>query len=485
MTLTGPGGVGKTRLALQIAQDLRAEFADGLRFVALASIWNPELVVSTIAKALGIKEAGPRPLLELLRAYLSDRHLLLVLDNFEQVTEAAPALTELLEWCPDLKVLVTSRERLHLSGEHEYPVPPLKLPDADLVPEPDTSPTYEAVELFLERARAVKPNFRLDEGNAAAVAQICLRLDGLPLAITLAAARIKVLSPQAMLGRLNRRPELLTGGARDVPGRQKTLRETLQWSYELLNKNEQILFRRLGAFVGGCTLEAAEVVCTTSEEPEGQILETLESLIDKSLLRAEEESGLEPRFSMLETIREYASEQLAASGEEEVVRARHAAFFAALGEQAELGVHGAEEMRWRSRLAADHANLRAALSWGEEHDPELMLRLAGALWRFWWAPPQRGTEVARARARGGWQRRSGHGAGESFGQRLERRQHAGGGRARQGARAASRRPGRAERRQRRAGVRLVDAQLRRALRRGPRGFRGARRGSGGGGAHAR
>jgi predicted ATPase/DNA-binding NarL/FixJ family response regulator len=383
VTLTGPGGVGKTRLALQVAEDLRAEFTDSIRFVALASIWDPALVVPTIAKALGIKEAGQRPPLELLEAYLSDKHLLLLLDNFEQVTEAAPALTELLVSCPDLKVLVSSRERLHLSGEHEYPVLPLKLPDPDRLPSPDALARYEAVELFVECARAVKPGFRLDEDNAKTVAQICVRLDGLPLAITLSAARSKLLPPQTMLERLNRRLEVVVGGPRDASARHKTLRGTLQWSYELLDERERLEFRRLGAFVGGCSLEAAEVVCCSSEEPGGEILETLESLIDKSLLRAEEIGG-EPRFSMLETIREYAAERLAASGEEAAVRARHATFFTELGEQAEAALRGPEEVAWRRRLEAELGNLRAALSWGEEHDPEQMLRLAGAVWRFWW-----------------------------------------------------------------------------------------------------
>jgi predicted ATPase/DNA-binding CsgD family transcriptional regulator len=402
VTLTGPGGVGKTRLALQIADDLTAEFADGVRFIALASIWDPSLVVSTMAKALGIKEAGQRPLLKLMEAYLGDNQLLLLLDNFEQVAEAAPALTELLQSCLDVKVLVTSRERLHLSGEHEYPVPPLGLPEPDRHPSPDALSRYDAVALFVERAEAVKPDFRLDAENAEAVAEICRRLDGLPLAIKLAAARVKLLPPQAMLGRLNRRLEVLVGGARDAPGRQKTLRGTLQWSYELLSEPERRLFSRLGVFVGGCSLVAAEAMRCSSDEPEEEILENLEALIDKSLLRAEEEIGVEPRFSMLETIREYAAEQLAASGEDEPLRARHATFFTTLGTQAELGLFSSEEGTWRRRLEADLGNVRAALSWGAEHDVELMLRLADALWRFWWVHPTEGrTWLERALVAGG------------------------------------------------------------------------------------
>ena len=386
LTLTGPGGAGKTRLALRVANDLTDNFADGVYFVPLAPIWDPELVVSTTAETLGLREAGGRPLLERLKAYLSDKRLLLVLDNFEQVAEAAPAVAELLSACPDLKVLVTSRERLRLSGEHAYPVPPLRLPDLTQLSSSDanTVSRYEAVALFIERARAAKPDFRLDGANTAAVAELCVRLDGLPLAIVLAAARVKLLPPRAMLGQLHRRLEVLVGGARDAPERHKTLRETLQWSHKLLSEPERKLFRCLGVFVGGCSLEAARAVCNTSEGPEGELLEGLEALIDKSLLRGEEGVGGEPRFSMLETIREYAAERLAVSGEEGPVRARHAAFFAALGERAELGFHGPEEVRWRHLLETDHGNLRAALEWGEEHDPGLILRLAGALWRFWW-----------------------------------------------------------------------------------------------------
>ena len=281
LTLTGPGGVGKTRLALRVAGDLTDEFADGVRFVPLAPIGEPELVVPTIARALGLREAGGRPLLESLEAYLSDKRLLLLLDNFEQVAEAAPAVTELLESCPDLKVLATSRERLCLSGEREYPVPPLGMPDPDQPSTPDALSRYEAVALFVERARAMKPDFGLGEENAA-VAEICLRLDGLPLAIKLAAARIKLLPPRAMLGRLHQRREVLIGGARDAPARQKTLRGTLEWSHGLLSESEQRLFGRLGVFAGGCSLGAAEAVCGAPEEPDGEVLEKLEALIDKS-----------------------------------------------------------------------------------------------------------------------------------------------------------------------------------------------------------
>ena len=390
LTLTGPGGVGKTRLALRVAEELVDEYADGVCFVPLAPIREPELVVPTVARTLGIREAGARPLPELLKDHLSDKQLLLLLDNFEHVTEAAPMVPVLLSACPELKVFATSRETLHLSGEREYPVPPLEMPDPYRPTSPDTLSGYDAVALFIERARAAKPDFGLSEENAAAVVEICRRLDGLPLAINLAASRVKLLPPQAMLGQLHRRLEVLVGGARDAPRRHKTLRGTLQWSHELLSEPEQRLFGRLGVFVGGCSLEAARAVCGLPEGPEGKLLEGLEALIDKSLLRGEEGAGGEPRFTMLETIREYAAERLAASGEEGPVRARHASFFAALGQRAELGFHGPEEGTWRRRLEADHGNLRVALAWGEEHDAELMLRLAGALWRFWWVHPTEG-----------------------------------------------------------------------------------------------
>jgi predicted ATPase len=262
LTLTGPGGVGKTRLALRVAEGLADDFVDGVYLVPLAPLGDPKLVIPMLARALGVREAGGRPLLELLKAYLGEKNLLLLLDNFEHVAEVAPALTELLSACPSLEMLVTSRERLHLSGEHEYSVPPLELPSPDNRPsDPHALSRNEAVALFVERARAAKPDFRLGEENAAAVAEICVRLDGLPLAIKLAAARIKLLPPQAMLERLGQRLEVLVGGVRDAPGRHKTLRRTLQWSHELLSESEQRLFRQLGVFAGGCTLEAVQAVC--------------------------------------------------------------------------------------------------------------------------------------------------------------------------------------------------------------------------------
>ncbi|HKV57482.1 MAG TPA: NB-ARC domain-containing protein, partial [Ktedonobacteraceae bacterium] len=284
VTLTGTGGVGKTRLGLQVAIDLLDDFDDGVCFIQLAPVSDPALVVATMARALGIKETGDRPLFDLLTAYLMDKRLLLLLDNFEQVLPAAPSLSDLLIECPDLKILVTSRAVLHVRGEHEFPVPPLALPDLAALPESETLSHYAAVALFLERARAVKPNFHLTSANTRAIAEICVRLDGLPLAIELAAARIKLLPPQALLERLERRLEVLTGGGQDVPARQQTLRNAITWSYDLLNGEEQRLFRCLSVFAGGCTLETVESIYATSSTSALPVLDGMASLIDKSLL---------------------------------------------------------------------------------------------------------------------------------------------------------------------------------------------------------
>jgi predicted ATPase/DNA-binding CsgD family transcriptional regulator len=381
LTLTGPGGVGKTRLGLRVAEYLIEEFADGVHFVSLAPIRDPELVVSAIARTLELKEIGERPLYERLKTYLSDKELLLLLDNFEHVAEAASVVAELLEACPDLKILATSRALLHLSREHEFPVPPLDLPAREHFSSLESLAQYDAVKLFIRRAQAVKPGFRLTEANAAAVAEVCARLDGLPLAIELAAARIRLLPPQAMLGRLEHRLQVLTGGPQDAPERQKTLEKTLEWSHELLDADEQRLFRRLAVFVGGCTVEAAGSV--GDGEPEVEVLEKLETLIDKNLLRQVEGVDGEPRLMMLETIRKYALEQLAASGEEETIRRVHADYYLMLAEAAEPKLTGAEQGVWLDRLETELDNLRAALRWAKEAgEPEMGLRLAGALWWF-------------------------------------------------------------------------------------------------------
>ncbi len=392
VTLTGPGGVGKTRLSLQVATELSDEFAEGVCFVPLAPISDPDLVVATIAQALGIKEAGEQPLLDLLQAYLQDKHLLLLLDNFEQILEAAPRLADLLTGCPQLKMLVTSRAVLHLRAEHQFPVPPLALPDLSHLPESEALSQYAAVALFLQCAQTARPDFQLTPANTRAIAEICVHLDGLPLAIELAAARVKLLPPQALLTRLAHRLQVLTSGARDAPVRQQTLRNTLAWSYDLLDFREQRLFRRLSVFVGGCTLEAVEGLSTALGEKQAEVLDWVASLMDKSLLRQVEQGGEEPRLLMLATIREYGLEALASGGEMESARRAHAAYYLRLSERAELELGGPQQGAWLERLEREHDNLRAALSWsleqaGDEEAElrrEIALRLGGALWLFWW-----------------------------------------------------------------------------------------------------
>jgi predicted ATPase/class 3 adenylate cyclase len=282
LTLTGAGGIGKTRLGLQVAAELVGHYEHGVFFVPLGAIREPSLVGSNMAEVLGVRESAGRPLLETLRDYLRDKHMLLLLDNFEQVLDAAPLVAELLAACPRLKVLVTSRAVLHLYGEHDFPVPPLMLPEREPLPPLEQLMQSEAVRLFVERGQAVRPDFALTRENAPAVAEICHRLDGLPLAIELAAAQVRLLSPHAMLARLERRLALLTGGARDLPARQQTLRDTIAWSYDLLDESEQSLFERLGVFVGGCTLEAAETVCTAGDSPRPHVLDGIASLVASS-----------------------------------------------------------------------------------------------------------------------------------------------------------------------------------------------------------
>ncbi|NLF64462.1 MAG: adenylate/guanylate cyclase domain-containing protein [Chloroflexi bacterium] len=384
LTLTGPGGSGKTRLALQAAAEMMAHFPDGVFFVALAPISDSGLVASTIAQTLGITESPRRPIFERLKEHLRTKSLLLVLDNFEQVIAAAPRVAELLVTCPELKLLVTSREALHLSGEREYPVPPLPLPDLSEPPSPESLAHYAAVELFIQRANAVRPDFRITEDTAPAIAEICYRLDGLPLAIELAAARIKLLPPRAMLARLEKRLDFLTGGARDKPARQQTLRDTIAWSYDLLTEEEQRLFRRLSVFVGGFTVHAAEAVA--GDHPaDGSVLDSLGSLLDKSLLLAAEGANDEPRFAMLATLREFGLEQLAASGEQKTIQERHARFFLALAEQAEARLESAGQVEWMNGMEQEHDNLRAALEWSKTAAgaAEICWRLAGALGSFW------------------------------------------------------------------------------------------------------
>ncbi len=393
LTLTGTGGIGKTRLGLEVMARLTHDFADGNYFVPLATISDPELVVPLIAQVLGIKETGQNPLLDILIVSLRDKHLLLCLDNFEQVVTAAPRLANLMTFCPRLKMLVTSRAPLHISGEHEFPIPPLATPDLKQHFESEGLSEYAAVALFLERARMIRPDFQVNSTNTRTIAEICVRLDGLPLAIELAAVRIKLLPPQALLKRLEHRLEVLTGGSRDLHARQQTLRNTIQWSYDLLNKEEQRLFRRLSVFEGGCTLEAAAAIYNAGNDTNGRMkaLEVVASLVDKSLLQQTEREGDEPRLLMLETIREFGLECLRECGELEAASRSHAAYYLQLAEEAELNLLGSEQRMWLNRLEQEHGNLRTALGWlleqarTEVDQAELALRMFGALESFWTA----------------------------------------------------------------------------------------------------
>ncbi len=387
LTLTGPGGTGKTRLALQVAAEVVDEFTGGVFFIDLAPIRDPALVISEIAQTLGVRETAGRPLIDSLKDYLREKRLLLLLDNFEQVLEAAPEVAQLVQAAPGLKVLATSRAALHLRGEKEYPVPPLSLPDPKNLPSLERLNQYEAVRLFIERATDAKPDFEVTNDNAPAVVEICVRLDGLPLAIELAAARIKILPPQAILSRLQSRLKVLTGGARDLPARQQTLRNTIEWSYDLLDEEEKKLFRWLAVFVGGCTLEAIAEVGNTDGDLGIDVLDGVQSLVDKSLVKQQEGVGGEPRFVMLETIHEFAGEKLEESGEGEKLRRRHVRYFLAFAEEANDGLGGAKSGEWLARLAEEHDNMRAilelSLAAGGAEDIEGGLHLAGTLWRFW------------------------------------------------------------------------------------------------------
>jgi predicted ATPase/class 3 adenylate cyclase/DNA-binding CsgD family transcriptional regulator len=394
VTLTGPGGTGKTRLALQAAADLLASFPDGVVFVPLASVTDSDLVPSAIAQALDVREAAGRPITTVLKDALRQEPLLLVLDNFEQVVAAAPAVAELLAATSGLKILVTSRAALRLYGERELAVPPLSLPDRRTAPSAAHLARFEAIHLFVDRAQAARSDFALDDANAADVAEICHRLDGLPLAIELAAARVRALPPRALLQRMERRLPLLTGGARDLPARQRTLRDAIAWSYDLLDRGEQTLFRRLAAF-RGCTLETAEAVCAGEPPRPGatsvalppldlEILDGVESLVEKSLLRQEKASDGQPWYVMLETVREYALERLEESDEARAVHRRHVLAMLNVAETAEPELYGPEQTAWFARLEEEHDNLRAALDWSAEHRYAApTLRLAVALWWFW------------------------------------------------------------------------------------------------------
>jgi predicted ATPase len=393
LTLTGPGGVGKTRLAIQVTTDLASQFADGVAFIGLSSLKDPELLELTVAQALGVSEADGQSIDERLLAYLRPRQLLLLLDNAEQLLAAAPLATRLLDAAPRLKLLVTSREPLRVRDELVVPVLPLALPDIEHLPDPDSLSRVPAVALFVERVREVQPAFALTADNAQAIAEICRRLDGLPLALELAAARSTVLPPAALLARLVHRLPLLVHGARDVPQRQQTLRNTIAWSYDLLAESEQALFRRLAVFAGGFTLEAVQAVCvldaaptaSPSEADDGAVLDQLAQLLDKSLMQPQQGTGGEPRFTMLETIREYATEQLLASGEEATVQEQHAHYFLRLAEEVWPHLSSPQWDSWVERLEREDANLRAALAWSKANKDrvEIGLRLAGALSWYW------------------------------------------------------------------------------------------------------
>ena len=381
VTLTGPGGTGKTRLSLQVAAERLGRYADGAFFVELAPVSDPRLVPSAIAGALDVHEAPDRPLMDALRNALSDRELLLVLDNFEQVIEAAPVVTDLLAAASRLRVLATSRGPLHVHGEHEYAVAPLRVPDPGHLPAMEAISQFEGVALFIERAIAARSDFRVTNESAPAVAEIVARLDGLPLAIELAAAKVRLFGPEAVLGRLGSRLAFLGGGARDLPARQRTLRDAIDWSHSLLPAAEQHLLRRLALFVGGASLEAVEVVCRPAELGL-EAVAGVEALVDQSLIRREESARGEPRFVMLETIREFAAEKLVESGEAADLHRRHAAHFTAVAEAAEPELTRSPETI--DRIGRDHDNVRAALAWAIDRDvADLGLRLGYAVWRFW------------------------------------------------------------------------------------------------------
>lgn len=441
LTLTGPPGIGKTRLGMQVATELLYKFQDGVFFVGLAAIRDPDLVAGTINQILGLRPGGGnRPAFDALAEHLKDKQMLLLLDNLEQVIEAAPLIVDLLERCPSVRVLATSREILHVRGEQQFVVPPLKLPDLTRLPSIEALSDYPAVALFVARARSIKPQFALTQENAQTVAAICARLDGVPLAIELATARINMLSPKAMLARLESRLpgaqamySFLVAGAHDLPARHQAMWEAIEWSYTLLDKGEQTLFARLGIFVGGCTLEAAEAVCGSawgdgqwiSDKEEllnahdaGQgweVFDSLKSLVDKSLLSVQNtglsfepstfnfEQNAEPRFIMLETLREFAWEQLKGRGEKNEFQRKHARYYLGFAEGAEAELVGPQQGMWLERLERELDNLRAAMAWAlEVRETETAARISGALARFWdmhghWTEGRRWLEAALTR----------------------------------------------------------------------------------------
>ncbi len=381
VTMTGIGGTGKTTLARAVARRLLTEFEHGVFFIEMADISRPEMVAAAIAQPLGIKEEGGKALIEVLKSYLTGKQMLVVIDNFEQVAEAAPQIAGLLAAAERLRILVTSRELLRLTTEVEYQVPPLIVPQVDGTLSFEELRENEALMLFSERAKAAKPAFSLTPENISDAAAICSRLDGLPLAIELAAARVKILSPASVLSKLENRLSLLTGGARDLPERQKTMRGAVMWSYDLLNDDEKAAFRQLAVFSGGFRFDSAEIICTAPKETE--LLDVIGSLIDKSLLIQKEMRDGESRFRMLEVVRDLALEMLEAEGEVNAARRRHADFFVRLGQTAEPLLQGAESELWLEKLEEDHDNLRAAMNWCLANDPEKAIRMAVAVRNYW------------------------------------------------------------------------------------------------------
>jgi predicted ATPase/DNA-binding CsgD family transcriptional regulator len=422
MTLTGPGGVGKTRLATRVSELLAEDFPGGVWLVPLAAVRDPELVASSIAQVMGVREAAHRPALHSIVAFLREKKSLILLDNFEQVLGSAPLVNELLSHCPQLTCLVTSRALLRVLGEHTFPVAPLPLPPATDSTTVEQAAVSPAVQLFVTRAQAARPSFAMTEANVAAVEAICRRLEGLPLAIELAAARVRHLTAQELAARLVAEDGgtalgVLARGPQDAPARQRTLRYAIAWSYDLLTEQEQALFRRLSVFIGGFTLESAEAVVNATGDAVIDVVEGIAALVDQSLLRLEEEPGGASRYVMLETVREFALEQLVASGEEEAVQRAHAAYFLSLAERASPQLHTEHQQVWLARLQAEQANLREALARSEQRrDVASALRLSAAIWRFWhrrgywregfgWltrllelAPPDDVDPVTRARA---------------------------------------------------------------------------------------
>lgn len=380
LTLTGPGGTGKTSLAIEAGRELLVDFPDGVYTVDLSPLSNPEQIASRVAQTLGVVETPAGSLADALAAHLSDKRLLLVLDNFEHLLEGALLVSTLLAAAAGLKVLATSRAPLRLSAEREYAVEPLELPPPTRLPPPDELARVAAVALFVERARQAKPTFTLTAENARAVAEVCRRLDGLPLAIELAAARAKLLTPRAILDRLDHGLRLLTGGARDLPTRQQTMRGAVGWSYDLLEEAERAVLRRLAVFVGGCTLEAVEAVCGVGGE---DVLDALSSLVEKSLVRHREQEDGEPRFVMLEVVREYALEQLEAGGEAGVVRLEFARYFKRMTDEAEPEIRSGTQVEWVRRLGREHDNVRAAMAILLAAEPREGAAFVASIRSFW------------------------------------------------------------------------------------------------------